>query len=87
MLCYKRIDLKEREKIYILLRQEVNQAYIARRLGRHRSSIGHELKGRHFTYEVIIWAVRWYCKYGISYRDLEEMLLERVLLLHWGYLR
>ena len=34
-------------------------------------------KGRHFTYEIIIWAVRWYCKYGISYRDLEEMLLER----------
>jgi transposase, IS6 family len=34
-------------------------------------------KGRHFSYEVIIWAVRWYCKYGISYRDLEEMLSER----------
>jgi transposase-like protein len=26
---------------------------------------------------MIIWAVRWYCKYGISYRDLEEMLAER----------
>jgi transposase-like protein len=34
-------------------------------------------KGRHFKYDIIIWAVRWYCKYGISYRDLEEMLLER----------
>ncbi len=34
-------------------------------------------KGRHFNYDVIIWAVRWYCKYGISYRDLEEMLCER----------
>lgn len=33
--------------------------------------------GRHFTHEIIIWAVRWYCKYGISYRDLEEMLQER----------
>ena len=21
--------------------------------------------------------VRWYCKYGISYRNLEEMMLER----------
>lgn len=29
------------------------------------------------NYDVIIWAVRWYCKYGISYRDLEEMLTER----------
>ncbi len=23
------------------------------------------------------WAVRWYCKYGISYRELQEMLAER----------
>src|SRR3546814_5478595 len=30
-----------------------------------------------FTGEVILWAVRWYCRYGISYRDLEEMLSER----------
>jgi len=34
-------------------------------------------KYRHFKYDIIIWAVRWYCKYGISYRDLEEMLKER----------
>ena len=34
-------------------------------------------KGRHFKYDIIIWALRWYCKYGISYRDLGEMLLER----------
>ena len=34
-------------------------------------------KGRHFKYDIIIWAVRWYCKYGISYRDIEEMLTER----------
>ena len=36
-------------------------------------------KRRHFKYDIIIWAVRWYCKYGISYRDLEEMLLERAV--------
>ena len=34
-------------------------------------------KGRHFSYEVIIWAMRWHYKYGISYRDLEVMLSER----------
>ena len=34
-------------------------------------------KHRQFEKEIIIWAVRWYCKYGISYRDLEEMLEER----------
>jgi transposase-like protein len=28
---------------------------------------------------VILQCVRWYCKYGISYRDLEEMMAERGL--------
>ncbi len=36
-----------------------------------------EFKYRQFRGEIILWAVRWYCKYGISYRDLEEMLKER----------
>ena len=36
-----------------------------------------DFKGRHFRGEVILWAVRWYCHYGISYRDLETMLAER----------
>jgi len=34
-------------------------------------------KHRHFEHEIIIWAVRGYCKYGISYRELEEMLGEK----------
>ncbi len=34
---------------------------------------------RHFHAEVILQCVRWYCKYGISYRDLEEMMSERGL--------
>ncbi len=34
-------------------------------------------KHRHFEYYIIIWAVRWYCRYGISSRELEEMLGER----------
>ena len=34
-------------------------------------------KRRHFKNDIIIWSVRWYCKYGISYRELEEMLEER----------
>ena len=34
-------------------------------------------KGRQFTAEVILWAVRWYLQFGISYRDLEAMLADR----------
>ena len=36
-----------------------------------------EFKYKHFNGIVILWAVRWYLKYGISYRDLQEMLNER----------
>jgi transposase, IS6 family len=34
-------------------------------------------KWRHFLPEVILLNVRWYCRYSLSYRDLEEMNLER----------
>src|SRR3546814_18502444 len=36
-----------------------------------------DFKWGHFQGDVILWAVRWYCRYPISYRDLEEMLAER----------
>ena len=35
------------------------------------------LKGRQFTAEVILWAVRWYLRFPVSYRDLELMLQDR----------
>jgi transposase-like protein len=36
-----------------------------------------EFGGRHFTADVILWAVRWYLQFPISYRDLERMLADR----------
>lgn len=33
--------------------------------------------GRHFPREVILWVVRYYFRYGVSCRDLEEMMTER----------
>jgi IS6 family transposase len=47
--------------------------------------------GRHFQSEIIVWAVRGYCKYGISYRELEEMFAERgvsvghTTIYRWGH--
>ena len=38
---------------------------------------GGSFKGRQFTAEVILWAVRWYLMFPISYRDLELMLADR----------
>ena len=34
-------------------------------------------KGFRYPPEVIILAVRWYLRYGLSYRDVEELLVER----------
>ena len=36
-----------------------------------------DFKGRHFEGEVVLWAVRLYWRYPISYRDLESMMTER----------
>ncbi len=34
-------------------------------------------KWRHFLPDIILLNVRWYCSYALSYRDLEEMMVER----------
>jgi transposase-like protein len=39
----------------------------------------HPFKWRHFEAEIILLCVRWYTRYALSYRDLEEMMLERGL--------
>ena len=38
-----------------------------------------EFKRRQCEGEIILWAVRWYCRYGISYCDLEQMMGERAV--------
>ena len=34
-------------------------------------------KWRHFLPEIILQAIRWYCRYALSYRDIEELMRER----------
>jgi transposase, IS6 family len=36
-------------------------------------------KWRHFQSDIILLCMRWYLRYSLSYRDLEEMMLERGL--------
>ncbi|RSM41127.1 IS6 family transposase, partial [Actinoplanes sp. ATCC 53533] len=38
---------------------------------------GSAFTGFRFPAEVIVLAVRWYLRYGLSYRDVEELLVER----------
>jgi IS6 family transposase len=47
---------------------------------RHRSGLSaprSSFAGFRFPPEVIVVAVRWYLRYGLSYRDVEELLAER----------
>ena len=37
-------------------------------------------KWRHFEPELIVCAVRWYLRFSLSYRDVEELIMERGLL-------
>jgi hypothetical protein len=34
-------------------------------------------KGRHFEAEIIVLCVRWYLRFGLSFRNLEELMVER----------
>ncbi len=36
-------------------------------------------KWEHFEGDIILWDVRWYCRYALSYRDLQEVSQERGL--------
>jgi putative transposase len=36
-----------------------------------------EFKGSSFERDIVVWGVRWYMAYPISYRQLEEMIVER----------
>jgi transposase-like protein len=36
-------------------------------------------KGRHFDAAIIVLCVRWYLRFSLSFRDLEEMMAERNL--------
>src|SRR5689334_20019855 len=36
-------------------------------------------KGRHFEAEIIVLCVQWYLRFGLSFRNLEELMVERNL--------
>src|SRR3712207_2646880 len=40
-------------------------------------AVARAFRGFRFPAEVILWAVRWYLRFPVSYRDLERMLADR----------
>jgi transposase, IS6 family len=53
------------------------QAGLMRRRSRRVSALRSSFAGFRFPPDVIMVAVRWYLRYGLSYRDVEELLAER----------
>src|SRR5260221_12859710 len=51
--------------------------YVAPLIVRWRSGSMIDFKGSQFEKAIILWVVRWYVAYPISYRQLEEMMGER----------
>ena len=47
-----------------------------RNMRRNRPAL---FKGRHFDAQIIVLCVRWYLRFGLSFRDLEEIMAERRL--------
>jgi transposase-like protein len=45
-----------------------------------------DFKGRHFEATLILQAVSWYLRYPLSYRDIEELFLERGLEVYYSTL-
>ena len=56
---------------------EVEQTVPMRRHPRRGPSPQSGFTGFRFPPDVIMVAVRWYLRYGLSYRDVEELLAER----------
>jgi len=53
-----------------------------------RNQLKADFKWRHFRGEIILASVRWSCKYDISYREMEEMMVERgVIVEHTTFYR
>jgi len=36
-------------------------------------------KWKQFSYDIILWSVRWYCQFALTYRDLVMVMEERGL--------
>src|ERR687894_787548 len=56
---------------------KIRQAWSMRRRCRRVSASKSSFTGFRFPPDVITLAVRWYLRYGLSYRDVEELLAER----------
>jgi transposase-like protein len=50
-----------------------------------RPTVTIDFKGNHFLRSVILYAVFFYVRYGVSYRDLEEIMAARGVVAQTGH--
>jgi transposase-like protein len=43
----------------------------------HEAEPAGTVQGTHFEAEIIVLCVRWYLRFGLSFRNLEELMVER----------
>ncbi len=60
----------------VVSQARLNPSGTVKRMGESRPEL---FRGRHFRDEIIVLCVRWYLRYPLSYRNLEEMMAERGL--------
>ena len=60
-----------------VVESKIRQAWSMRRRSRRVPALRSSFAGFRFPPDVITLAVRWYLRYGLSYRDVEELLVER----------
>ena len=50
---------------------------VLKQAGSRALTVSDDFKGSHYPKSVILYAVFFYVRYGVSYRDLEEIMEER----------
>ena len=67
------------KKPVLLLCAHINTGQYIMANKKHKNS-KKPFKWKHTLGELILWLVRWYCRYALSYRDLQEIAAERGLI-------
>jgi hypothetical protein len=84
VVCRRSFGADRRERFFERAVAELCREFLSgislgydRRQQSWRTSAMIDFKGSHFERDVILWGVRWYVAYPMSYRQLEEMMEER----------
>jgi IS6 family transposase len=76
MTCWRIVTYASRRALDGSVANVLSALWWGKRVKNKRPAL---FRGRHFQDEIIVLCLRWYLRYSLSYRDLEEMMAERGL--------